>query len=209
MSRKVTFIWERYHDYLKISPHLRYLFYYRGCFCPPHDGHFEGATKYLNYPNIRMIIHQIGSSRHGVPIDVNRRIWRRYINELLPDAKIDLVQYNEDTRNLPDTHPWLRETDVLVIMRGDEVTNTKIQERKDYIIWTSTIDKCHKYKINVIFAYDIRDHEKMSATTFIGDIIQYKRGKCSIDYLYKYLPQNLSILTKRKIIHLLAKYYLT
>lgn len=209
MSYNPTFIWERNHERLKIHPDRRYLFYYRGCFCPPHAGHFDAAAKYLKYPNVRMIIHQMGGSRHGVSVTANRKIWNWYIDELLPKDRINLVQYNDDTRNYPKDHPWLKSSDVLIIIRGDEVKpDLDNYEQLDCIRWDSTIRKCRRFDVDVVFVYDLRDHDTMSASTFITNLIKYKEGRYPISHLYKYLPKDLSIETKRKIIHLLIQYHL-
>lgn len=206
MSQSATFIWERYNQHIVIQPKRQYLFYYRGCFCPPHGGHFDGAARYLKYPNVKMIIHQMGGQRHGVPTSVNRQIWNWYIDELLPDDRVDLVQYNDDNHDLPNNHRWIRKSDVVVIIRGDEVDDTKAHEQLDYRRWGSTIRRCDKYDINVVFIYDLRNRDKLSASAFIKDLIRYNQSRIRIEDLYQYLPKRLSTNTKRKIIHLLIQY---
>lgn len=209
MSYNPTFIWERNREGLRMHPDRNYLFYYRGCFCPPHIGHFEDAAKYLKYPNVRMIIHQMGGSRHGVPRTVNRKIWNWYIDELLPQDKIDLVQYNNETRRFPRDHPWLKDSDVIIIMRGDEVeTDLKSYERLDYHRWGFVIKNARQYNIDVVFLYHLRYHESISATAFTDSLINYKQGKHPIDEVYKFLPHKLSLTTKNKIIYLLSQCHL-
>jgi phosphopantetheine adenylyltransferase len=208
MSNKPLFIWERYNKDIMIHKDLKYLFYYRGCFCPPHGGHFDLARKYLKYPNVRMIIHQIGNSRHNISTNDNRRIWQWYIDELLPEEQIELVQYNSNTKDYPKNHPWLKDVDVLVILRGDEADDTQEEEESQLSAWKYLIKKCNKYNIDVIFVYVLRDHDKRSATSLIKEIIQYKEGYRSASDVYKYLPRNLSIKVKKKILHLLVQYNL-
>lgn len=202
----ITFIWERNGQELNIDPNLKYLVYYRGCFCPPHNGHFEAASKYLGHPNVRMIIHQMGGYRHGVSKSTNRKIWQTYIEELFPNEKIHLVQYDEETSDYPKYHPWLKKSDVLVIIRGDEYNDIESREQEDMYQWDSTIMRCKRNGIDVIFAYDTRDAARMSASTFVEDINRYKRDRIKIESLYKYLPEKLSIRSKKHVINLLIRH---
>ena len=204
----VTFIWERYKQKLAINDDLKYLIYYKGCFCPPHIGHFETAARYLRYPNVRMIIHQIGNQRHNVPTNVNRSIWKKYIRELLPMERIHLAQYDDTTKDYPYNHSWLEQTDVIVIIRGDEAEDPQIKERNDRSHWSFLIYHCHKKSIDVIFDYSLRDTQKISATTFINKLIRYKNRRLDVEDLYQYMPKRLSKTSKDQIIELLTKFYL-
>ena len=75
---------------------LIYCIYIQGCYCPPHRGHFETVKRFTDIgENINVIIHQVGSeSRHGVPSYFNRKMWKLYIENLLPSHRIDLLKYN-------------------------------------------------------------------------------------------------------------------
>jgi hypothetical protein len=222
MNNGPIFIWERYNQKLTINPELQYLIYYRGCFCPPHVGHFNEAIKYLKYPNVKMIIHQMGNERHRVPVHINRKIWNIYIKELLPENRIDLVQYDEDTLGYPDDHKLFCKSDVLVIIRGDETKDSYKQEKRTCSKWYNTIWRCNKRGIDIIFTYDLRDHEALSASTFINHLLRFKKinnefdqtcrykdDSCKIEDLYQYLPELLSVDAKQNIINMLIKYDLS
>jgi len=202
------FIWERYGEQLDIKPHLQYLVYYRGCFCPPHIGHFDTASRYLTGDNVRMIIHQIGNQRHNVDKNINRYIWKVYIRELLSTKKIHLVQYNNNTKDILNDHPWLNNVDVVIIIRGDEADNVKIQERKNLESWADSINIFNMRNIDIVFHYTLRNTEEISATTFINKLVKYKNKRIEKQHLYKYLPTNLSLYYKDKIIYHLIKHYL-
>lgn len=206
MYGEPIFIWERKQEYITIYDDLKYLFYFRGCFCPPHKGHFLTIQRYLKYPNVKVIIHQIGGERHGVSKNMNRRTWQYYIKELLPEDRVDLVQYNSSTKNLPKGHSFFKDTDVLVMLRGDETSNVREQEKLELSTKQSLISKCLKYETQLIFLYEKRDHDKLSASSFIKNLIQYRKGKYRLIDLYQYLPEMLPVDIKNKIINKLLRY---
>lgn len=150
----------------------------------------------------------MGGSRHGVSVSANRKIWNWYLEELLPEDRIDLVQYNYETRHCPNDHPWLKSSDVLIIIRGDEIKgDINRHESLDCRRWDYTIKKCQHYDVDVVFEYITRD-ALFSATDFTEEIIKYKQHKVPIESLYRFLPEKLSIETKRKILYLLVQYHL-
>jgi hypothetical protein len=202
------FIWERLGETLHIRSDRRYLVYYKGCFCPPHIGHFDTAASYLRSNNVKMIIHQMGNQRHNIPTDLNRSIWKTYIRELLPTNNVDLVQYNDNSKDVLYNHPWLDKANILIIIRGDEADNIKSQERRNLRNWKHIINNCKSRGIEIIFHYTLRDTEKISATTFIDKVIKYKNRRLHKEDLYKYMPDKLSIESKDKIIRRVARYYL-
>lgn len=205
-----TFIWERYGQKLTMNPDKRYLIYYRGCFCPPHIGHFNTAASYIQHKNVRVIIHQMGGNRHGVPKNVNRHIWKLYIKKLFPEGFAKLIQYDNNIHsdNIICSSKWFKKCDYLVIIRGDEVENTKLQEHQDINRWNYLIKKCNKHNVNIIFDYSTRNSSIISATTFIKNLINYKQKNIPKEYLYKYIPSNLSINDKNEILNLLIQYNL-
>lgn len=208
MTFKIKFIWERNGQYLHINENLKYLFYYRGCFCPPHKGHYSAAAKYLGKNNIRMIIHQIGSERHGISKNTNRQIWKTYINNLLPRNNVDLIQYDDDNDDCIRSHRWFQECDVLVILRGDEYDDIHERQQQELISWRSIINTCARHNKHIMFVYDIRDSKNMSASTLIRDLILFKNKRLVIESLYKYFPENLDVTLKIRIINKLIEYHL-
>lgn len=148
----------------------------------------------------------MGGSRHGVSVTANRKIWNWYIDELLPE---DRISFNITMKLVIILTIILGLNLVLIMIRGDEVKmDIDDYERLDCHRWDSTIRRCRRFCVNVVFVYDLRDHETMSASTFIKNLIKYKQGRYPIEDLYKYLPKNLSIGSKRKILHLLIQYHL-
>lgn len=117
---KPPFYWECLGQHVPYDPSKKYLFYFCGCFSPPHKGHFDQVKVALDsIPNSKIFIHQIGDeSRHGVPFDISQRIWRTYIELLLPRDRVTL-RPRESMQQLYE-HRFLKEADVVVILRGHE-----------------------------------------------------------------------------------------
>lgn len=65
----VKFYWESKGEKYRFSREKKYLIYFRGCYCPPHKGHFNTIADFKDTPNTKFIIHQGGSeTRHGFPM---------------------------------------------------------------------------------------------------------------------------------------------
>jgi len=201
----MSFHWEQSNSFFTPDPDLNYIVYYKGCFCPPHAGHFNQVNILLQYTNVKVIIHQKGGkSRHGVSKEINRQIWKYYIQKLLPKERVNLVQYTSEHANdgLLLIHPWIKSCDVLVILKGDEFEDQEIEEEQVLKRHRPIIKKLFGLGIKTIFYYTKRNHDIMSASTFISRLIQYKKDKKDIDQLYQYLPE-LTIRQKGKVIKLL------
>lgn len=212
MSRETIFMWERYGKKIKIDPGKKYLVYYLGCFCPPHKGHFGQISGYLKHENVKVIISQIGGLRHGVPKRLNRNIWKSYISDLLPEERVDLIQYDgySGTDELLKSHEWFRECDYLIIQRGDEGdenSDTDKIERKTKRRWRKTIDICKHNRTKIIFYFSTRGNEKFnpSATKLCKVMIKYQDGLARKEDIYPYFPDKLSIKRKDRIIKALLE----
>ena len=84
--KRVIILFENITKNLIIDPNKKYCLYYKGCFCPPHVGHFDNIRRYIeNNSNVKIIVNQLASfSRHHVHKDISVNIMKTYIKELLP-----------------------------------------------------------------------------------------------------------------------------
>ncbi len=126
-----SFYWESLGQEYPFDPSKKYLIYFKGCFCPPHRGHFDVVKDLMmKGKNIHTMIHQMGAeSRHGVPKRLNREIWRLYINELLPADRVHLIQYNS-TLDILDLN-FLKTFDTVVYIRGNEGYEVNATEKRE------------------------------------------------------------------------------
>lgn len=205
MVQSPLVLWESSTQKIMINPQLNYLFYYKGCFCPPHMGHFKLVEQYLSYPNVKMIIHQMGSLRHGVVYDINKKIFECYIEELLPKERVKLIKFSKNNPDIFLRNPWFYATDVIVILRGNEYNNRIEKEKSIMTRYKNQINYCHLYNKDIIFYFNIRIPNS-SASEFIENLIKYKNNMIQINDLYKYLPEKLSEDKKKYIIHMLLDY---
>jgi phosphopantetheine adenylyltransferase len=225
--KKVIILFENITQNLIIDPNKKYCLYYKGCFCPPHIGHFDIIRKYVEHnSNVKIIVNQQASySRHRVPRDVSIHIMKTYIKELLPINRVSLV-FKESKYNLLN-HKFVKEADVFVSLRGNEkkrkyeqnflqpITNNngtvvenrtiinKVAVKKDVIniisnkYFNKELLQQHK---NVIYYYTDRGENGPSATKFTETIIKYKNNDATYDDVVKFLPEKLSDNIKKYII---------
>lgn len=118
--KNVIILFEDITQELIIDPTKKYCLYYKGCFCPPHVGHFNNIKRYIeNNNNVKIIVNQQASyGRHHIPSDLSINIMKTYINELLPVNRVSLV-FRESKDNLIN-HKFIKEADVFVSLRGNE-----------------------------------------------------------------------------------------
>lgn len=203
------YIWERYGEKLSMNPNKNYLIFYRGCFCPPHIGHYNLLADSFRHDNVRGLVYHINSNkRHGVSKDTNRMIWEIYIKELFEKGTVNIIQhpgYEDDS--LLTSHKWFKHADYLVIIRGDEMGNDRTRkyiEKSNNRKWGYVIGKCNKYKIKPIFYYPVRESTTASATKFIKEFKKYNFGVINRNRLYKFLPNELKESSKNRIIDMLS-----
>ena len=203
----IQFHWEKLNQYIQIKPHLSYVFYYNGCFCPPHAGHFATASEYLKYPNVQVIIHQMGTERrHGVPKRLNRQIWKFYIKRLLDARRIDLLYYSTmDKSSLLQNHPWIKKADVIVLLKGDEYSDVKKTNNEVYKRYRNLLSIYGRTNKRLEIVYGTRNHEKLSATTLVKRLLEYKQRLIPLYNLYEFFPKGLSIGDKNFLIKILLK----
>ena len=217
----VIILFENITKNLIIDPNKKYCLYYKGCFCPPHIGHFDNIRRYIeNNSNVKIIVNQQASfSRHHVPKDVSINIMKTYIKELLPYDRVSLV-FRESKYNLLE-HPFVKEADVFVNLRGNEKkrkyeqiflqpikNNDKVNGivmgiKKDAIniisnkYFNKELLRQHKH---VIYYYTVRNENGPSATKFTDTLTKYKNNEATYEDVIKFLPQKLTEHIKKYII---------
>jgi len=217
----VIILFENITKNLVIDPNKKYCLYYKGCFCPPHIGHFDIIRRYIeNNSNVKIIVNQQASfSRHRVPKDISINIMKTYIKELLPTDRVSLV-IKESKQNLLE-HKFVKEADVFVNLRGNEKKRKYEQKFIQPVNKSNTINKKtvsinrdivyelsnnyfnkellqqHKY---VIYYYTDRGEVGPSATDFTEIIRKYKNNDAIYEDVIKYLPEKLPEHIKKYII---------
>ena len=227
--KNVIILFEDITQELIIDPTKKYCLYYKGCFCPPHIGHFNNIKRYIeNNNNVKIIVNQQASyKRHNIPTDISINIMKTYINELLPVNRVSLV-FRESKDNLIN-HKFIKEADVFVSLRGNEKeknyeqhflqmptfgakgakgtfgasTNNKVAIKRNAQI---TINNSYFNKVllqkhkTVIYYYTKRDENGPSATAFTESIAKYKNKNITYNDVIKFLPEKLGDNIKKYII---------
>lgn len=217
--KRVIILFENITKNLIIDPNKKYCLYYKGCFCPPHVGHFDNIRKYIeNNSNVKIIVNQLASfSRHRVPKDISINIMKTYIKELLPIDRVSLV-YRENKQSLLN-HKFVKEADIFVNLRGNEkkrkyeqeflqpvnkevkvnkhVINKNILEQLTNNYFNKQLLQQNKY---VIYYYTYRNENGPSATKFTETITKYKNNEAIYDDVVKFLPEKLQEHIKKYII---------
>ena len=213
MNKEVQFYWESLGQHYNIDPNKKYLFYYPGCFCPPHRCHFNTINDFTYLSNAKFFIHQGGrQGRHGVPYDLTRKIWKIYIKELLPVDRYVLIGRRSHSNQVKDLckHPFTQEADVIVFIAGNEnydpiemersVRDNKYKKRFDGLIGEGK---------EIVFLYLDRPTNGVSATKFSAAVKKYSylpyRSKRKYEKLSPFLPEGLSDKAVRYIIRKLSE----
>lgn len=208
----MSFYWECLGQRYPFNPNKNYLIYYKGCFCPPHRGHFNTVKEFTDLgENVSVMVHQKGSpSRHGVPRNYNRKIWKMYIRELLPRHRVHLIQY-EDGDDIFDLSV-LDKIDTVIYIRGNEGQNIKRTQENDLYAYRRIMRKLARRNISMDFIYMDRPLVKvLSATVLTENLIQARRRcrkrncECTYDKLKRFFPEGLSQDTAMRIIHSLQQ----
>jgi phosphopantetheine adenylyltransferase len=217
--KRVIILFENITKNLIIDPNKKYCLYYKGCFCPPHVGHFDNIRRYIeNNSNVKIIVNQLASfSRHHVHKDISVNIMKTYIKELLPIDRVSLV-FRENKQNLLN-HKFVKEADIFVNLRGNE---KKRKYEQEFLQPVNKGVKVNKHMINknileqltnnyfnkqllqqnkyVIYYYTYRNENGPSATKFTETIIKYKNNEATYDDVIKFLPEKLQEHIKKYII---------
>jgi hypothetical protein len=186
-----------YNDY-DFDEDTNYLIYFRGNFGPPTKGHFSLVEKFIDLPNVKILISQIGSQRHGVPYWLNRKIWKIYIQELLPREKIYLKELNSSL----DVLKYIQDVDKVIFLKGKE--SDDIQEKEIFLKdrYADLFHKLRKRKIKLDYLIIDRPLlNTLSTSKFIEAILKNK----SYDELKFFVPEELSFSALKYIIKKLRK----
>lgn len=167
----------------------RYLIYFRGCFEPPHKGHFSLIEKFINEPNVEYFLHQMPhGKRHGIPYWLKRKIWKIYISELLPKEKIKLKKMGHSL----DILEYVDDIDVVILIRGNEGLNEfdKKNMRKRYRFLRRELRKMGKTLDFLLL--DRPELNTLSATKFMENIKARKSCRAFVpdelsEKSYKYI----------------------
>jgi hypothetical protein len=212
---KSKFYWECLGQTYPFDSDKTYLIYFKGCFCPPTAGHFNTLKQFTDKgSNIYGMVHQIGSERrHGVPYYLNRKIWKTYIDELLPSERIYLTRYSSmyDILDLP----IIDSIDTVIYIRGNEDHDIKYTEKNNLKNFKGIINKLNERGINMDFCYLDRPlAHKLSASKFIKNLIRTKkkckRPGCDCKYrkLKYYMPSKLNPNVAMSLVEKLQQHYL-
>lgn len=210
------FYWECNNQHLSFNPSKKYLIYFKGCYCPPHRGHFSTVKRFLDMgTNIYAMIHQMGSSRrHGVPYKINRKIWRTYIDELLPSNRVFLRRFGStsDIYSLP----IINDIDTIVYIRGNENYEESKVEKVMIRKFRPIMNDLENIGINMVFYYLNRPlADKLSATKFTKALIKTKRrckkhgDECKYNKIKYFFPFDLEKNICLELARDMQKYYLT
>ena len=186
----VTFYWESLNQHYEFDSNKKYMIYFRGCYSPPHGAHYKTIADFLYLDNANFFIHQGGNHRrHGVPSELSRKIWKIYIQELMPVNKTILMQRTRQEEADLAKHRLTQEADVIVFIAGNENFNVSVTERSDRQTKYRAVFDALKNK-EVVFLYLNRPTNGVSATKFVQSLIN--NPKRETEYFRKYLPEGLS-----------------
>ena len=174
-----------YYDNYDFDPDKNYLIFFRGCFSPTTKGHYSLVEKYIHHENVKYYISQIGSEeRHGIPYSLNRKIWKIYIENLLPKDRIILKK----AYSFNDVLEEIDGIDVVIFIRGKEEENTKAKEKERREKYENIFRRIRRRGVKVDFLIiDRPEKNVLSATKFIEAL---KRGD-SYNKLKYFLPEKL------------------
>ena len=209
MVRRPKVIWESKHIHNRekywFDDRTNYLIYFKGCFCPPHRGHFNTVKRFLDLgDNIKVVINQMKSSRHGVPYNLKRRIWKTYISELLDSERVMLRSYNSFDDILDED---LSDIDTIISIRGIEDQTYRKVERKVKYNYIDICEQLSHYNIKLDFYYLERvTINKLSASEFTKTLIntRYMNKENKYERCKQFLPLYLDKRIAIKIIEELA-----
>ena len=193
---------EFYYDNYNFEEGKNYLVLCRGCFCPPTKGHLSLVEAFIDRPNVKYFISQIGSEkRHGVPYYFSRKMWEIYINELLPEHKNKIIL--KKFKSTYDVLDYVDNVDVLIFLRGNEDDEKKSKEKERIRNYGTLIKRLKRKGVSFDFLFLPRPLlNTLSTTKFVEGIL----AKKSTEELKFFLPKNLSTKTARKIIRKLRTF---
>ena len=176
-----------YYDNYEFDKDKNYLIFFRGCYSPVTSGHYSLVEKYIDLPNVKYYISQIGSeSRHGIPYPLNRKIWKIYIKNLLPEDRVILKR----AKGMMDVLDEIKGIDVVIFLRGNETDVEDLRDKEEERLrkYKPVIQKLKRRGVKTDFLIiDRPEKHILSATKFVEAI---KRGD-SYRKLRFFVPKDL------------------
>lgn len=205
MGRRPKVIWEDKHTYnqekYRFKTDTKYLIYFKGCFCPPHKGHFNTVKRFLDLgDNVNIVINQMDNTRHGIPYHVKRKIWKTYISEMLDSSRVLLRSYNTFDNIINEN---LDDIDMIISIRGIEDQTFRKVEKKVKYTYQDISDELSHYDVKLDFYYIERQYSnKLSASEFTKTLISSRNINKDSKYerCKNFLPDYLGKKTSLKII---------
>jgi len=193
-----------YYNNYNFEEGKKYLVLCRGNFSVVTSGHCSLLEAYIDLPNVKYFISQIGSeTRHGVPHYFSRKMWQMYIDELFSKHKDKIIL--KKFQSTYDVLDYVDNVDTVIFLRGNE---EKMHERKgkerERLRNYDTLIRRLKRKI-VSFDFLILDRplvNTLSTTKFVEAIL----AKKTTEELKFFLPRNLSTKTARHIVRKLRTF---
>lgn len=187
----MKFHWESKSGPYKFKANINYVIYFKGCFAPPHVGHFNAICDIISkHPNVKVIINQIGSKkRHGVPHEINKKIWKMYIKYLLPKNRVAVHNYRKLGGYM--NHPFMKGAHKLIFLRANENFNMHEIERTFIMMHRKMIHKFHNRGIKIEYYMQERNKDVISATKFVEQLIKYRDRGGDIEKVKMFLPKDL------------------
>jgi hypothetical protein len=213
---ETDFYWLNMGNKYPVNPKLKYCIFFNGCCCPPHIGHINSIKEIFSVfgPDCKVIINHIGSSkRHGVPSKYSSYLFKKYINDIFKNNYDIEYLFRAKNRQII-YHPYTINSNVFVIVRGDELDNEYLvkQNYKELVtkINKKNIQRFGKYveilnskNIKLDFYMQIRDVNTISATKFMESLDNYKLKKKlqihnSTDFfkILDFIPEEIDYKTK-------------
>ena len=173
-------------DDYSFDDNKNYLIYLRGGISPPTRGHFSLIEKFSHLYNVKYFIHQIGE-RHNISYDVNRKILKIYINELLDKKKITLWKMGSCLEVLEH----VEDIDIVIYLKGDEGNGYSIEQFTDIKNrYKPLLKQLKKRNIPMHFLVISRPLiNKLSATKFVEAVRENPNDKKNLRY---FVPKGLS-----------------
>ena len=200
----MKFHWELNDGPYRFKKNINYVIYFKGCFAPPHIGHFSAISDIvLNNPNVKVIINQVVKSerRHGVPYEINKKIWQLYIDNLLPKNRVDLHKYQKLDKYI--NHPFMKDADKVIYLRANENFDIDLVEKRFVKYHKKIIKKFNSKGIDVAYYAQERNATVISATKFIEQLIKYKETGEDYYKLRQFIPEKLPLEIFHQIINMI------
>ena len=134
-----------YYDEYKFEDDKKYLVLCRGNFSVVTLGHVSLVEAFINRPNVKYFISQIGSEkRHGVPYYFSRKMWKMYIDELFGEHKDKIIL--KKFKSTYDVLEYVGNVDRVLFLRGTEQGDESKEKQKQRLRNYGTLIKKLKKK---------------------------------------------------------------